>query len=171
MDTKTAAARNTDRELYREREGDFYSPSIHVTQGGGIGFDVGGNVVVKPLREWHRIAASEMAWRIMAKQEAHYANLPTSEREAALQKALEDTTADQIKAEEDAERLRLENDRLRNLIEEANDVCRSAYQIAQRRGDNTAWPEFTARLGAALGNQHQILKALGTYEQSQETKP
>jgi hypothetical protein len=152
------AARNTDRELWRENPGDYYSPSIHVTEGGGIGFDVGGNVVVKPLREWHRLAASELAWKIMAKQEARYANLPTSEREASLQKALESTTADQIKAEDEVERLRLENGHLRDVLEQANDMCRSAYQIAERRGKNTAWPEFMAKLGAALSNQHQTLK-------------
>jgi len=158
MTVFTAAARNTDRELWREREGDYYSPSIHVTQGGGIGIDVGGNVVVKPLREWHKLAASELAWKIMYTQESRYASLPTSEREVALQKALENTTADQIKAEDEVERLRLENDRLRNLIEEASDLCRSAYQIAERKGKSTTWPEFTARLGAALGKQHQFLK-------------
>lgn len=52
------AAENTDREIWREREGDFYAPSIFVTRGGGIGINVGGMVIVKPLREWHRLAAS-----------------------------------------------------------------------------------------------------------------
>lgn len=51
-------AENTDRELWREREGDFYAPSIHVTRRGGIGIDVGGTVYVKSLREWHRLASS-----------------------------------------------------------------------------------------------------------------
>lgn len=56
------AAKNTDRELYREPDkgdGSFYSDSIHVTRDGGIGINVGGSVFVKPLREWHRLAALE----------------------------------------------------------------------------------------------------------------
>lgn len=56
MSDKMKACANTDRELWRETEGDYYSPSIHVTEGGGIGIDVGGTVIVKPLREWHRAA-------------------------------------------------------------------------------------------------------------------
>ena len=47
------SSENTDRHLWREVEGDFYSPSIHVTQGGGIGINVGGHVIVKTLRQWH----------------------------------------------------------------------------------------------------------------------
>jgi hypothetical protein len=47
---------NTDRELWREREGDYYANSIHVTAGGGIGIDVGGYVIVMPLDKWHALA-------------------------------------------------------------------------------------------------------------------
>lgn len=49
-------ALNTDRELWREVEGDYYAPSIFVTERGGIGIDVGGSVYVKPIREWHALA-------------------------------------------------------------------------------------------------------------------
>lgn len=55
------AAQNTDRELWRERDGDFYADSIHVTATGGIGINCGGLVIVKPLREWHRLAAPPAA--------------------------------------------------------------------------------------------------------------
>ena len=48
---------NTDRELWRERQGDFYADSIHVTEGGSIGINVGGTVYVLPVQEWHRLAA------------------------------------------------------------------------------------------------------------------
>lgn len=56
------AAANTDRELWREGGGDgngmsYYEPSIHVTERGGIGINVGGTVFVKTLREWHALAA------------------------------------------------------------------------------------------------------------------
>lgn len=44
---------NTDRELWREREGDYYADSIHVTESGEIGINVGGRVVVQKLRDWH----------------------------------------------------------------------------------------------------------------------
>lgn len=51
--TPDQAVQNTDREIYRETPGDYYADSIHVTAGGGIGIRVGGNVVVKPLKDWH----------------------------------------------------------------------------------------------------------------------
>ena len=47
---------NTDRELWRKLPGDYYSPSIHVTEGGGIGINVGGLVIVKSVEEWHTLA-------------------------------------------------------------------------------------------------------------------
>jgi hypothetical protein len=56
------AAANTDRELWREREDDYYSPSIHVTQKGGIGINVGGTVFVKSVRDWHALALAETPW-------------------------------------------------------------------------------------------------------------
>lgn len=55
------ACENTDRELYREPDhtgaGDYYSPNIFVTEQGEIGINVGGLVIVKPLRDWHALAA------------------------------------------------------------------------------------------------------------------
>lgn len=47
---------NTDRELWREREGDYYADSIHVTKEGAIGINVGGHVFVKTVRAWHELA-------------------------------------------------------------------------------------------------------------------
>ncbi len=52
---------NTDRELWREHKGDYYAPSLHVTQGGGIGINVGGRVIVMPVREWHAHALKASA--------------------------------------------------------------------------------------------------------------
>lgn len=52
-----APVKNTDRELWRERDGDYYADSIHVTESGGIGINCGGSVVVKSLREWFKLAA------------------------------------------------------------------------------------------------------------------
>jgi hypothetical protein len=51
-------ARNTDREIWRgldEGCGSYYADSIHVTEGGGVGFNCGGTVVVLPLRKWHEL--------------------------------------------------------------------------------------------------------------------
>jgi hypothetical protein len=44
---------NTDRELWRESD-DWHANSIHVTEQGSIGIDVGGSVYVRPLKEWHK---------------------------------------------------------------------------------------------------------------------
>src|SRR5438045_2425663 len=48
---------NTDREIYRSPTDSMYDDSIHVTEGGSIGLNVSGHVIVKPLREWHQLAA------------------------------------------------------------------------------------------------------------------
>ena len=48
--------KNTDTELFREKEDDYYSPSLHKTEHGQIGINVGGTVYVKSLREWHELA-------------------------------------------------------------------------------------------------------------------
>lgn len=60
---KHGAAKNTDRELWREREGDYYADSIHVTEQGGIGINCGGLVIIKPVREWHKLASAPSATR------------------------------------------------------------------------------------------------------------
>ena len=64
-------AKNTDRELWREGGGDgngmsYYEPSIHVTEQGGIGINVGGNVHVRQLREWHGLAAENVEYEAIA---------------------------------------------------------------------------------------------------------
>ena len=51
-------AANTDRELWREREGDYYADRIFVTEGGGIGMEVGGSAVVMPIRQWAKLAGA-----------------------------------------------------------------------------------------------------------------
>ena len=68
-----APANNTDREIWRgpdDGNGSYYADSIHVTEGGGIGINCGGHVIVRPLRDWHkqaaRIEALEAALRKIA---------------------------------------------------------------------------------------------------------
>ena len=52
--------KNTDRELWREREGDFYSHSIHVTENGSLGINCGGSVYVMSIRTWHSLADAKI---------------------------------------------------------------------------------------------------------------
>lgn len=47
---------NTDKEIWREKPGDYYSDSIHVTEHGGIGINCGGHVIVAPIRRWFNVA-------------------------------------------------------------------------------------------------------------------
>jgi hypothetical protein len=47
---------NTNRELWREKEGDFYSDSIHLTAEGMIGMNCGGRVVEMPIEQWVSLA-------------------------------------------------------------------------------------------------------------------
>lgn len=54
---------NTDEELWRETEGDYYADSIHATQDGGIGINVGGLVYVRTLSQWHELATYSGATR------------------------------------------------------------------------------------------------------------
>jgi len=46
--------KNTDKEIWREKPGDYYSDSIHVTEFKGIGINCGGCVIVAPIRKWYR---------------------------------------------------------------------------------------------------------------------
>src|SRR5580693_9330724 len=49
-------AQNTDRELWREREGDYYADSIFVTEHGQIGISCKGHVTIMSLAKWHQCA-------------------------------------------------------------------------------------------------------------------
>lgn len=60
---------NTDRELWREREDDYYADSVHVTKGGGIGINVGGHVIVKPISEWHRLVEARHTFWVVERFE------------------------------------------------------------------------------------------------------
>lgn len=54
METAVTSKFGPDVELWREKEDDFYAPSIHVTGNGLIGINVGGRVIVRSLREIHK---------------------------------------------------------------------------------------------------------------------
>ena len=49
------AAENTDKEIWRKVKDDYQSPSIHVTESGSIGIDVGSLVFVAPVEKWHEV--------------------------------------------------------------------------------------------------------------------
>jgi hypothetical protein len=75
------ACKNTDREIWRDGDGEgYYTPdcaSIFVTEDGGIGISVNGNVIVRPVREWHRALSQEsLAWHGHLQQKPNYQPLP-----------------------------------------------------------------------------------------------
>jgi hypothetical protein len=59
------AAENTDLEIYttHDERGDYYGDKIFVTVSGGIGFNVGGRCIVKPLRDWFALAAPNILFK------------------------------------------------------------------------------------------------------------
>jgi hypothetical protein len=65
---------NTDVELWREVPDDYYAPSIHVTAQGGIGMNVGGYVVVMPIRKWHALAKNGDRLEAAEAGEKHWIN-------------------------------------------------------------------------------------------------
>lgn len=69
-------AKNTDTELWRRDPGSYYSPSIFVTDKGGIGMNVGGHCIVMPVEVWHKLAAStlDVAQRLAPNQDNCRAN-------------------------------------------------------------------------------------------------
>jgi hypothetical protein len=89
---------NTDVELWREQEGNYYSDSIHRTQSGGIGIDCGGTVFVKTLRQWHKLASDDS---ILDEEVAKLRREP----EPAADTGQEWTELDKKFAQEDAENL------------------------------------------------------------------
>ena len=47
------AYKNTNTEIWREKPGDYYGDSIHVTEFGDIGINCKGHVIVAPVQKWH----------------------------------------------------------------------------------------------------------------------
>lgn len=46
---------NTDKNIWHKIEGDYYSPSIHITQDKNVGINVGGHVIVMPIEKWFQL--------------------------------------------------------------------------------------------------------------------
>lgn len=75
--------------------------------------------LVRPIDLAKQLAIGEEAWRIMYRHESRWANLPTSERESTLQKALDDEVAAGVAKEDEIEQLR----RLLNDLGRAADTA------------------------------------------------
>lgn len=63
---KHPACKNTDRELWRGPDngaGSYYADSVFITEEGSIGMNVGGHVIVKPIRDWFHLASRGAGWR------------------------------------------------------------------------------------------------------------
>ena len=58
MDNKIIAGccKNTDTEIWRKIPGDYYSPSILVTDNGAIGISAHGMTYVRTIERWHKLA-------------------------------------------------------------------------------------------------------------------
>ena len=56
--------------------------------------------------------------------------------------------------------------RLSDTLKEANEICRSAHEIAKRDGAETNWEAFRNRLSVALTNQHSVMYQKSDSEQS-----
>lgn len=83
--------------------------------------------LVRPIDLAKHLAISEAAWRIMYQHEIRWANLPTSERESVLQKALDDEVAAGAAKEDDIERLRGLLDDLGRAADTAELLLRKDY--------------------------------------------
>ena len=55
MSESLAVVSEVKQTITDECDGDL----ILIINGGGVGFNVGGRVIVKPVREWHRLAMLE----------------------------------------------------------------------------------------------------------------
>lgn len=53
------ACENTDKHLWPLVSDDAFAPSVHATKDGSIGINVGGHVIVMPIRKWHMLAIAK----------------------------------------------------------------------------------------------------------------
>lgn len=96
IDDSHGQAQNTDRELWREREGDYYADSIFVTERGCIGINCGGHCYIMPLQKWHDLAAAlpthgdgELVEKLKAASHTEIFHGSGAQRSIALDKAIQ----------------------------------------------------------------------------------
>lgn len=75
--------------------------------------------------------------------------------EAALKRT--EATACAMKEPDCSDVLAAEVRKLRTALKDANDLCRSAYQVAIREGRETNWPAFRDCLSESLDRQHRVM--------------
>lgn len=83
------------------------------------------------------------------------ANFDGETVEAALKRT--EATACAMKEPDCSDVLAAEVRKLRTALKDANDLCRSAYQVAMREGHKTNWPAFRACLSESLDRQHRVM--------------
>lgn len=118
----TGAKMSTDRELWREREGDYYADSIHVTREGYIGINSGGFVQVKSVQTWAS-AMRDLAATRAERDEA----LKSREMHRETWKAMD---AERAKAEAERDAARKDRDRLREALEQVE--CKLADLLDEK---------------------------------------
>jgi hypothetical protein len=96
------------------------------------------------VAEITRLRASEMAWKLIAKHNSRWNALPQTEKEAALAKALESTTEDFCKGEDEMERLRAQRDQ---LLVALKGLC-EADRDDLNDSTSTVWNEAVAAIAA-----------------------
>lgn len=53
--------KNTDIHLWKKDPENHFSPSVHATENGGIGINVGGHVIVMSVEKWHELGCLRVA--------------------------------------------------------------------------------------------------------------
>jgi len=65
------ACENTDVEILRQHRAGFSEDTLHVTKDGALGINCGGYVIVKPIREWFRLATLEANFVFVMDENGH----------------------------------------------------------------------------------------------------
>jgi hypothetical protein len=112
---------NTDRELWSDG-----NARLFVTETDGIGMEVSGNVIVRPLRDWH-----SLVWHSLA--------APSSLEHDAIEALRECTT-----------RLQMEADEVKYLLETYVSESVVAEWAVQTEAANEATAEVLTRARAVL---------------------
>lgn len=140
----------TDRELFREDTGEpagrLYENHVFVTEDGHIGMSVGGMVYVKPIADWHSMAAGGSHQHEMGAL-AFRANQLSKEMEGLYDRSLADARIMDRMVQQGRES-KSERDKLRSVV----DGVRAALQ-------DPALPTESARL-VAIGVLMNSLKPL-----------
>ena len=142
---------NTDVEIWRgppDENGDtFYSPSIHVTEKGRIGINVGGTVLVKSVEDWHAAArrCNELEVQLAETEDSVVKAIGLHQTVVAerdkWQKLNGQMLQDQHKLEGKLLKLEAERNELKEIIGTGTTVAMSRDYFDTLRADNAALRE------------------------------